>query len=160
VIATVSAGIWVGVHGRTGAFSEQSRAAVTTFWSYVAFALNSFIFLLVGFEVDLPRLWGAWPEILIAYFAMMLARAGVVFGVYVVRGRIVPLGWSAALTWGGLRGALSMVLALSLPESLPNRDLLITITFGVVLLSIVVQGLTMPALIRRLRLAPLESSAT
>jgi len=159
VIATVSAGIWMGVHGRAGALSEQSRIEATTFWSYIAFALNSFIFLLVGFEVDLVRLWSAWPEILIAYLAMMLARAGVVFGVYVIRGRVVPFSWSAALTWGGLRGALSMVLALSLPFALPNRDLLITITFGVVLLSIVVQGLTMPALIRRLRLAPLEPLA-
>lgn len=155
VIATVSAGIWAGIHSRSGGLSEPSRLAATTFWSYIAFALNSVAFLLIGFTVDLVNLWAAWPEIVVAFVAMMAARAGIVFGVNTLRRprNRLPHSWSVALTWGGLRGALSMVLALSLPYSLPNRDLLITITFGVVLLSIIVQGLTMPWVIRTLGLS-------
>lgn len=154
VIATVTAGLYGGIHGRTGAMSAASRLAVTTFWSYLAFALNSVAFLLIGFEVDLVNLRAAWPEILVAYVAMLVARAGVVFGVNAVRRRRhrLPVAWNVALTWGGLRGALSMVLALSLPYAFPSRPLLVTVTFGVVLLSIVVQGLSMPWMVRRLRI--------
>jgi CPA1 family monovalent cation:H+ antiporter len=62
----------------------------------------------------------------------------------------LPASWSVVLTWGGLRGALSMVLALALPAGLPHRDFLVTTTFGVVVLSILMQGLTMAPLLRRL----------
>ncbi|CAN5810232.1 hypothetical protein BH09MYX1_BH09MYX1_06740 [soil metagenome] len=62
----------------------------------------------------------------------------------------MPWSWTAILTWGGLRGGLSMVLALSLPAALADRDTVVTMTFGVVVVSILVQGLTMPWLIRRL----------
>jgi CPA1 family monovalent cation:H+ antiporter len=64
----------------------------------------------------------------------------------------IPPQWTAILAWGGLRGALSMVLALSLPESFPNRDILINMTFGVVILSILAQGVTVGPALRWLRL--------
>jgi CPA1 family monovalent cation:H+ antiporter len=80
-----------------------------------------------------------------AYLAVTAGRALVIFGVSSVlrasRERI-PWSWSIILTWGGLRGALPMVLALSLPQSFPNRALRVTMTFGVVIISIVVHGLT------------------
>ena len=62
----------------------------------------------------------------------------------------MPWSWAAVLTWGGLRGGLSMVLALALPANMPFRELLITTTYGVVILSILVQGLTMGPLLARL----------
>ena len=64
----------------------------------------------------------------------------------------LPKSWEWPLSWGGLRGALSMVLALSLPPGFPERSLLVTMTFGVVVVSILLQGLTIAPMLRRLNL--------
>ena len=158
VIATVVAGMICG-NGAGRAMSATTRAAIETFWEYIAFALNSVVFLLIGFEVSLAALAASWREIAIAYAAVVVARALVVFGGSfawraVRRGANagVPSSWSTVLVWGGLRGALSMVLALALGADLPHRDLVVTMTTGVVLLTLLVQGLTMAPLIRRLGL--------
>jgi CPA1 family monovalent cation:H+ antiporter len=135
--------------------SPSTRLAVESFWEYVAFALNSLVFLLIGFEVPLSSLLHAWKPITVAFLAVTLGRAAVVLITTLILQRTrerVPLRWAAVLTWGGLRGGLSMVLALGLPTSLAHRDLIITMTFGAVVLSILVQGLTMAPLLRRLGL--------
>jgi CPA1 family monovalent cation:H+ antiporter len=73
-----------------------------------------------------------------------------------IRGRAqLPWSWAAVLTWGGLRGALSMVLALSLPRDFAHRDMILHMTFGVVLLTLLVQGLTIRPLLARAGLARL-----
>ncbi|MGE5231723.1 MAG: cation:proton antiporter [Deltaproteobacteria bacterium] len=152
VIATVVAGMVCGAGAREG-MTPTTRVAVETFWEYIAFALNSMVFLLIGFEVKLDRLLGSWQLVLAAYAAVLAARAGVVFAVSGLLSRTagrIPASWSAILSWGGLRGGLSMVLALSLPRTFPNRDLLIATTFGVVIVSILVQGLTMAPLLHAL----------
>lgn len=146
VIATVTAGMICGNYAARTGMSPSTRIAAETFWEYVAFALNSLIFLLIGFEVKLPDLLLSWQPILAAYLAVTLGRAVVIAGVSSLlrstRER-VPWAWSGVLLWAGLRGALSMALILSLRASFPHRDLLVTMTFGVVLLTILVQGLTM-----------------
>jgi CPA1 family monovalent cation:H+ antiporter len=131
--------------------SPSTRVAVESFWEYVAFALNSIVFLLVGFEVKLASLFASWQVIVAAFLAVVVGRALVVYGIAGVLSRSaerLPPKWRAVLTWGGLRGSLSMVLALSLPATFPHRDLLVTTTFGVVVLSILVQGLSMAPLLR------------
>jgi CPA1 family monovalent cation:H+ antiporter len=151
VIATVTAGMLCGNYGARTGMSPSTRIAAETFWEYVAFALNSIVFLLIGFEVHLHDLLASWPVILLAWGVVTAGRAAVIFtGSAVLRltREPLPLGWSAVLTWGGLRGALSMVLALSLARSFPHRDAIVTMTFGVVLLSILIQGLTMSPLLR------------
>lgn len=156
VIATVVAAMYCGSHGRSIGMSRKTRFALGAFWEYLAFALNSVIFLLIGAEVSASALVRAWPEITIAFLAVVIARGAVVFAVGGVLRRTrerVPMSWLAVMTWGGLRGALSMVLALSLPYRFPNRELLVTLTFGVVVLSILVQGLTMQTLLRSVGLA-------
>jgi Na+:H+ antiporter len=154
VIATVTAGMLCGNYAARAGMSPSTRIAAETFWEYVAFALNSIVFLLVGLRVHVSELVDAWELILAAYAAVTLARAAVVFSVAALnrtnRGHTWPASWSAVLTWGGMRGSLSMVLALALPPALAQRDLLITVTFGVVLLAILLQGLTMAPLLRRL----------
>ena len=137
-------------------FSVATAAAITARRLKIPFALNSVVFLLIGFEVSPSALLAAWPEILLAFVVVVVARALVVYGVGGLLNRTterIPSNWLAVMTWGGLRGALSMVLALALPFDFPNRELLITLTFGVVLLSILVQGLTMQPLLRRVGLA-------
>ncbi len=158
VIATVVAAMYCGTHGWHKGMSRRTKFALVAFWDYMAFALNSVVFLLIGFEVSGSDLLDAWAEILIAFIVVVAARAAVVFAVGAMLRRSrqpIPTTWLSVMTWGGLRGALSMVLALSLPFDFPNRDLLVTLTFGVVALSILVQGLTMQRLLRKVGLGKL-----
>lgn len=156
VIATVVAGMLCGNYGARTGMSPSTRIAVETFWEYIAFALNSVVFLLIGFEVRLASLLASWAPILVAFGAVLLGRAVVVGSVTAAlrwTHERIPASWAALLGWGGLRGGLSMVLVLSLAPGFPHRELLVTMTFGVVILSILVQGTTMAPLLRRLGLA-------
>jgi CPA1 family monovalent cation:H+ antiporter len=151
VIATVAAGMLCGNYGARTGMSASTRVAAETFWEYIVFALNSIVFLLIGFEVNLHSLLLSWKAVLVAYAVVTLGRGVVIFAVSgllrATRERIPPR-WSAVLTWGGLRGGLPMVLVLSLPESFPYRELLVSMTFGVVILSILIHGLTISPLLR------------
>lgn len=151
IIATVAAGMVCGNYAGRAGMSPSSQIAVETFWEYVSFALNSIVFLLIGFEVRIESLLQSWSVILMAYLAVTISRAGVVYLVTLLLRRSserLPWSWSMILTWGGLRGGLSMVLVLGLAPDFPFRAQLITITFGVVLLSILIQGLTTAPLMR------------
>ncbi len=159
VIATVIAGMLCGNYGARTGMSPSTRIAVESFWEYVSFALNSIVFLLVGLEVDLGTLLASAPAIVTAWLVALLARAAVIGIVTLALSRSrerLKLSWAAVLTWGGLRGSLSMVLALSLPATFVHRQVLVTTTFGVVLISILLQGMTMPPLLRRLGLAGVQ----
>ncbi|HEX7663127.1 MAG TPA: sodium:proton antiporter [Polyangiaceae bacterium] len=161
VIATVVAGVGFGSYRET-AMSEQTKASLGSFWEYVAFALNSIAFLLIGLSVHVGSLVRQWLPIALAFVAVVLGRAIIVaLGTLVVRPthERIPWTWSAVLTWGGLRGALSMVLALSLPADFPERELVVTMTFGVVLLSILVQGTTTSLLLKKLGLVEAAPSS-
>jgi len=151
VIATVAAGMLCGNYGARTGMSASTRVAVETFWEYIVFALNSIVFLLIGLEVNLHSLLLSWKAVLVAYAVVTLGRGVVIFAVSgllrTTRERI-PARWSAVLTWGGLRGGLPMVLVLSLPAEFPYRELLVSMTFGVVVLSILVHGLTLSPLVR------------
>jgi len=155
VISTVTAGLWIGNRGFSQVLFPSIRLATETFWEYIAFAMNSLIFLLMGFAIDLRLLWKLWPVILLAYLAMLIARFFVVnltWSLFWPTRLKFPYRWSVVLFWGGLRGALSMVLALSIPDTLPFKELIVTLVFGVVLLSVFLQGLTMTPLMRWLKL--------
>jgi monovalent cation:H+ antiporter, CPA1 family len=151
VIAAVTAGLFCGNYGARIGMSPSSRIAIESFWEYVAFALNSIVFLLIGFEVSIDALLSAWQMILVAYLIVTLGRIIVIFGasalIKFTREKI-PWSWSVVLSWGGLRGALPMVLVLSIPRDVPSRDLLVTMTFGVVLLSLLIHGLSISPLLR------------
>ncbi len=160
VIATVTAGMLCGNYAARTGMSASTRVAVSSFWEYLAFALNSLVFLLIGFQVRVEALLAAWKPILVAYAAVTLGRAAVVYVSCFLLRRTrerFPLAWDTVLTWGGLRGGLSMVLALGLPSSFPHRELILAMTFGVVILSILIQGLTMGPLLRRLGLVGLRA---
>jgi CPA1 family monovalent cation:H+ antiporter len=153
VIATVTAGMVAGNYGARVGMSPSTRLAIESFWEYIAFALNSIVFLLIGFQVHISDLVASWQMILAAYLSVTLGRALVIFGVssiFRISRERIPWSWSTVLTWGGLRGALPMVLALSLPANFAHRDLLVTMTFGVVMISILLHGVTASPLLKLL----------
>jgi CPA1 family monovalent cation:H+ antiporter len=132
--------------------SPSTRIATETFWEYVAFALNSIVFLLIGFELRASDLIAFWQPILAAYLAVAVGRGLIIAAVSGILRKTrerIPWSWAPVLSWSGLRGALSMVLALSLAPDFPQRHLIVTMTFGVVLLTILIQGTTMKSLLKR-----------
>ena len=150
VIATLVAGAIFGNYGARRAMSPAARTAAHSFWEYIAFLLNSIVFLLIGFEVRLSALIPRWPLIVASLAAAWVARLLIVGGVVAIGSRTrerIPRAWTIPLAWGGLRGALSMVLALSLPDAIADRDVIVAATTGFVLLSIVLQGSTMAPLL-------------
>ena len=155
VIATVAAGLMVGNFGAEIGMSARTRVALWSFWEYIAFVINSLVFLLIGIEVHTLSLIEAWHAILLAIGTVLAGRALSVYLLTPVSGLMgarIPVRWRHVLVWGGIHGSVSMALALSLARSVPGRDLILTMTFGVVAFSIVVQGLTIKPLLRLLGL--------
>jgi CPA1 family monovalent cation:H+ antiporter len=155
VLAVVSAGLVCGTLG-TRSMSPTTRIGLVNFWEYLAFIANSLLFLLLGLDVDLAQLAGAaWP-IGVGVVAVLVSRALVVYGlaglVGLVGRRTLPRTYLHVLFWGGLRGAVSLALALSLPVAFADRDLVRAMTFGVLLFTLLVQGTTMQPLLRQLGL--------
>lgn len=149
-IAIVVAGLLIGNHGRSQAMSESTIEHLDTFWELVDEVLNAVLFVLIGLEVLVISISGQY---LIAGLAaiplVLLARllsVGLPIGV-MRRFRSFSPGVIAILTWGGLRGGISVALALSLPPS-EHRGLLVAVTYVVVVFSILVQGLSLGALVR------------
>lgn len=159
VLAVVAAGLITGSMGPQG-MSPTTRIVLYNFWEYITFLVNSLVFLLIGMQVDIPALLGAWQPILWAIGAVLLARMVVVYGLSWITGRLaepVSWRWRHILAWGGLRGALSLALALSLPATFgPDRILLRTMAFGVALFTLLVQATTMNSLVRKLKIITID----
>jgi len=156
VIAVLMAGIVVGNYGSRQNMSAQTRLAVDAFWEYAAFIVNSLVFLMIGLQIDLPLLLKYGGKIAAGILAILVARVFIVyiFGLLLgAKGKPVPMAWKHMLFWGALRGSLSMALALSLPLSFANREEIIVITFGVVLFTLLVPGLTIEPLAKLLKLS-------
>jgi monovalent cation:H+ antiporter, CPA1 family len=182
VLATVTAGLTLGSFSQTlgsqtsgttksstgigKTMAASTRWVITTFWEFAAFVVNSLIFLLIGLEIKISFLISQWEPIAWAIVAVLVARALAVYGLVPLSNRLfhrqnkgIPFSWQHILVWGGLRGALSMVLVLSLPNELPHRSVLIAMVFGVVLFSLLAQGLTIKPLLKKLDLSLEKSKA-
>ena len=156
VIATVSAGLVVGNYAAKTKMSESTRTALHSFWDYVAFVINSLVFLLIGLEVRIGALIAqSWRIILIGIGAVLVGRAASVYLLVPVGNLMsekIPFRWEHIAVWGGLRGSLALAMALSLGATLPYRDEILVLTIGVVVFSILVQGLTVKPLVRGLKI--------
>ncbi|NCJ05325.1 sodium:proton antiporter [Synechococcales cyanobacterium C] len=155
-VAVVIAGLVFGNLGLSRSPSASDRITLSSFWDYAGFGVNTFIFLLIGIEINPIMLWRILPSILLVIFAYQLGR---IFSVYLLLpmvrwfDRPIPLRWHHVLFLGNIKGSLSMALALSLPLSLPGRNEIIALVFGSVLFSLVGQGLSLPWLVKQLRLS-------
>ena len=154
-IAVVIAGLVIG----NLAFRNTSgtiKVTLLNFWEYAGFGVNTFIFLLVGIEVDPRILLATIPA---ALFAIVAYQMGRIFSIYPLLwlmrfvDRPLPLRWQHVLIVGNVKGSLSMAMALSLPLTLPGRSQVITLVFSTVMVSLIGQGLSLPWLVKKLNLS-------
>jgi CPA1 family monovalent cation:H+ antiporter len=165
VLATVVAGLWLGRHAPK-ALSSGVRLSGVAAWQILLFLVNGAVFILIGLSLPqaLGRLAGRSPAELLGLggavaVAVIVARIVYVLGVLYVPKRLARRGHNdpegaarniGIVGWAGMRGVVSLAAALALPADFPERDLLVFLTFAVILATLVGQGLTLPLLIHRL----------
>ncbi|WP_338876751.1 sodium:proton antiporter [Spirosoma sp. SC4-14] len=153
-LAMVVAGLLVGDHSsRKDAMSHTTEEYVDKFWELVDGILNALLFVLIGIELLVIDFQSTqWIIYLIVVLIVLLSRYLAILIPFTLARRWLDLDKKAPilLTWGGLRGGLSIAMALSIHSSIPYKDFIVTITYAVVLFSVIGQGLTMELLIRRL----------
>ena len=166
VLATVAAGIYVGRHAPRS-MSSQVRIAGTSAWQVLLFLINGTVFILIGVQLPavLEGLHGRPPQEILGLAAAVSLTVIVVRIVWVFPGTYIPRRLSAGIrsrearphprnvflvSWAGMRGVVSLAAALALPSTFPERDLVIFLTFSVILATLVGQGLTLPLIMRAL----------
>ncbi|MBT9314424.1 cation:proton antiporter [Leptothoe spongobia] len=158
VIAVVTTALILGNFGSRIGMNPRTRLVVSEFWEFLAFFVNSIVFLLIGDQVQFSSLGNYVDSIAIAIATMLLARLISVFGLSFFSNMITPdnedISWQGqtVLWWGGLRGSVSVALALSVPVALAEREEIIATVFGVMLFTLLVQGLTAKPLLEALDL--------
>lgn len=158
VIAVVVAGLILGNYGKFYSMSEKTRETLDTFWEVIDFMINSMIFLIIGIELQMIHgMAGLYKPVLIAIAAVLISRAIVVYPIVWIKNMVskndLPWAWSHVLFWGGLKGSISLALVVGLPATFIYRELFLTLTFSVVIFTLVAQGLTMKPLVRKLGIA-------
>jgi CPA1 family monovalent cation:H+ antiporter len=172
VTATIAAGLTIGGWGRMK-ISYSVRDYLEHFWAYLAFLANALIFLMVGLRVELSALWATLGLLGWVVVALLASRAAVIYGLLPFVTRLpkaepITRAYQAVMFWGGLRGAIALAIVLSLPP-FAYRDVFVALVMGAVLFTLLVQGLSIEPLVRRLgldrplvadRLARLEGDYT
>ncbi|MFT7601508.1 MAG: CPA1 family monovalent cation:H+ antiporter [Acidimicrobiales bacterium] len=165
ILAVVAAGLMVGTVGLKNT-SPSTRLALEHAWELFTWLVNAAVFLLLGLTVSLSALADHIGEVLLAVGVVLGVRLVIVYGIGAITdlaqpGRKVPFSYKHVMFWGGLRGAISLALALTISEELfdpETVETLLVMTFGVVLFTLLIQGISMAPLIRALGLAGLGSS--
>ncbi|MBA2595635.1 MAG: cation:proton antiporter [Chloroflexia bacterium] len=157
VLATVAAAMTLGYLGRARGwiYSDASEGVLIDLWEFLAFIANAALFLLMGLTVHVAGLTAYPGAVLTGILAALAGRAAVGYGVGTLLHRVkFPLRTAErhVIFWGGLRGAVALAAALSLPPGFPYRAELFAMTYGAVLFTLLFQGLTIPTLVRRLGL--------
>lgn len=157
ILATMTAGILIGNTGFLGLITEKGREEVEGLWEFFAFVSNSLIFLLIGIQMAHQPFIPHWIPALLAIILVLVGRAAAVYGccaLFSHSNTRVEMPLQHVLFWGGLRGALGLALVLGLPPTLPHRLVLLTCTFAVVAFSVIVQGLTISPLLKKMGQTP------
>ena len=169
LLAVVGAGLVMGSYGRRTGMSERTQEAVDVVWEFTGYLANSLLFLLLGIQIGKSIFTQPFPGILWALLGVVVGRALMVYTLlplhdFVARRiarrtrkphrflsfpRPIPSSWRPLLVLSGLRGALSIALVLSLPVTLAQRDLLAEIVYGVVLVTLLGQGIGLRILLPR-----------
>lgn len=167
LLAVVAAGLVVGNIGMSNT-SPTTRLTLNNFWEFLAFVANSLVFLLIGLEIQLAQLVQFALPIAVAVLAVLFSRAISVYSITALHNRLtpdrldVPTRYQHVMFWGGLRGAISLALALTIGRNLFGATIateMRVMTFGVVLFTILVQGATIERLIERLGLVQRQPQA-
>jgi len=159
ILSVVAAGLIVGNIGLQNT-SPSTRITLDNFWEFAAFVVNSMIFLLIGLDADLRQFQLNLPLIALAVVAVIFSRSLVVYGLTAIYNRFnsrrkVSLAYRHIMFWGGLRGAISLALALSITGATFGDEVaneLLLMTFGVVLFTLLFQGTTIATLLNYLGL--------
>jgi monovalent cation:H+ antiporter, CPA1 family len=156
VIAVVITGLILGNFGSLIGMNPRTRIIVSEFWGFLAFFVNSIVFLLIGDQIRFTILGENIGAIAVTIAAVIGTRAIAIYGLGGLSNRFakseIPFADQTVLWWGGLRGAVSIALALSVPESFEGRELVIATVFGTVLFTLLVQGLTIQPVLQKLNL--------
>jgi len=156
VIGVVTVGLILGNFGSRIGMNPRTRLLVSEFWEFIAFFVNSIVFLLIGDQINIRGLADNGMLILVTIVALVIIRAISIYGLGTISNFITQqdISWQeeTVLWWGGLRGSVSIALALSVPVMLEGRQDIIEAVFGVVLFTLLVQGLTMQTVIEKLGL--------
>ena len=156
VIGVVTTGLILGNFGSRIGMNPRTRIIVSEFWEFLSFFVNSIVFLLIGDQIRFAILGENLGTIALTVGAMIVTRAIAIYGLSFISNRVarsdIPVPDQTILWWGGLRGSVSIALALSMPVILPEREEIIATVFGVVLFTLLVQGLTIQPLLKRLDL--------
>ena len=152
-LAMVVAGLLMGNQGRSFAMSDKTREHLDTFWELVDEILNAVLFLLIGLELFVLTLSGKAIAVGAALIIVVLGARFTATSVPVMllrKKREFSPGVVRVLTWGGLRGGISVALALAIPKSIEHREVILVATYVIVIFSIAVQGLTLKPLVANL----------
>lgn len=156
VIGVVTVGIILGNFGSRVGMNPRTRLLVSEFWEFLAFFVNSIVFLLIGDQINISSLSDNLDLIFVAIAAVLLARIISIFGLASLSNWIaksnINIREQTVLWWGGLRGSVSIALALSAPATLIERQEIIETVFGVVLFTLLFQGLSIKWLLEKLDL--------
>ena len=157
VLASMTAGILVGNTQTLGFITEKGEEAIESLWEFAAFVVNSIVFIILGVNEAYQDFGKSAIAIVVAIIAVILARAIAIYPISALYSRSrwkLDREHQHIMFWGGLRGALALALALGIPESVPFRQEILTVTFGVVAFSVFAQGLTMTPLLSKLGQLP------
>ncbi len=158
IIAVVAAGVVFGSYGPRH-LTDFGRETVSTTWGVIAFLANSMLFLLIGLEVPAALLVHHWPIIVSVIGAAFAIRTVIVYAftsIWRTQTDFLPRAWRYPLIWGGLRGGVAIALALGLDRAIPGREAIVAGSFGVVVFTLLVQGLSIRPVMRWAGLLPSE----